>query len=334
MRCRPCIPEPLVNPAVNTEAGAVQELHDSLLAELRATGRLGAEIRRTIPLIEKGKVLTVSDAPTRAIVLDARGEHYAVLFVSNSFDVSYVARAVANAAAAKRVLGEDLGSVILDPIAHGEFRGFSYVLWPWHRPVTQVRGLAYLQRRLLQPRVLGWLRDATARTARRPSGAEVESTFAGPLGHLAQDERLPAWSRDLARRGLERLAAGTWRPSVVLEHKDFGHWNILRPRDRAHQRQFPRGFILIDWSGANLAGYPFANLLSRARTSRVSTSVLTAELRRHCQILSCESDDIMPCVLAGLGFVGGNLGHFAEADYIAQSLDIMRFSMKAAGLFT
>lgn len=311
---------------MNFDEDAVLELHKSLLDDLKTSGRLSAGIRGTIPLVEGGKIVDVADAPTRAVVIGSRGERYAALFVSNPVDVAYVARNVAMAADAKRMLGDDLGSVILEPIAHGEFRGFSFVLWPWHRPVTSIRGLAYLQRRLLLPHVLGWLRDATQHTAREPGGDEIEMAFRRPLALLAQDQRLPSASRELARQGLDRLASGEWRPRVVLQHKDFGHWNILRPRDRAQRPLFPRGFILIDWAGANLRGYPFANLLMRARTSRVPASVLRAEMMHHCRILSCETRHIMLYVLAGLGFIGGHLGHFAEADYLATCRDLIQFS--------
>jgi hypothetical protein len=311
---------------VKNEESAVLELHNSLLDELRASGQLHGDFRGTVPLVERGKILTVADAPSRAVVVNADGERYAVMFVSTTVDSGYVARNVASAAAAKRALGEDIGSVILDPIASGEFRGLSFVLWPWHRAITSIRGLAYLQRRILLPRVLGWLRDATQYTARAAVGGEIQTAFAKPLARIAQDERMPPAARASAREGIQRLGSGAWRPRVVLQHKDFGHWNILLPRDKAHRRQFPRGFILIDWSGANLRGYPFSNLLTRARTSRMPARVLRSEMVQHCNILNCEVRDIMPNVLAGLGFVGEHLGHFSETDYIWQCHETIRFS--------
>lgn len=286
-------------------------------------------MRGTTPLVEHGKVLMADDAPSRAVVIDSRGEPYAVLFVSTPVDADYVAHSVANAVAAKRLLGDDLGSVILDPVAAGEFRGLSFALWPWHRQSTNIRGLAYLQRWILLPRVLGWLREATQRTAQIPVEEEIQAIFARPLARIARDERFPLTFREAARAGIDRLESGTWRPRVVLQHKDFGHWNLLVPRGRAQRRQFPRGFILIDWSGALLRGYPFSNLLTRARTSKVPSRILRSELASHCRILNCEVIDILPNVLAGLGFIGEHLGHFSETDYVSQCHEIIRFSEAA-----
>ena len=55
--------------------------------------------------------------------------------------------------------------------------------------------------------------------------------------------------------------------------------------------------------------------------------MLRAEIFHHCRILSCETHDIVPYVLAGLGFIGANLGYFAEADYVSQCHEIIHFSL-------
>jgi hypothetical protein len=244
-------------------------------------------------------------------------------------DAGYCARNLAKAAEAKRMLGEDLGSVILDPLAGGDFRGLSYAVWPWHRPRTAIRGLAYLQTRLLLPRLTAWLHGATERSAREPSREETETVFAGPLARMAQDARFEPAARGLARQGLERLRAGAWSPRVVLEHKAILD-NLLLPRDRAQRRRFPRGFILIDWAGANLRGYAFANLLRIGQSSRLPAADLRAELRQHCRILACETRDIMSYLLASTGFVGANLGHFAEHNYVGMFRKTLQFSQSVA----
>jgi len=314
---------------VNTNGDSVLELHNSLLGDLRTSGRLKVPIGGARPLVERDTKVFTADSPTRSLVIGSRGEPVAVLFVSNSVDVAYVARNVEKAAEAKRMLGDDLGSVILEPLAQGDFRSFSFALWPWHRRMTSVRGLAYLQRRLLLPHMLAWLREVTERTVHDTYSDELGTAFTQHLKQMAQDHRFPLPSQDLSQQGLERLESGSWRPRVVLQHKDFCHWNILLPRDRSHRRQFPRGFILIDWAGANLRGYPFFNLLLLAQYSRMPASVLRAELLSHCRILSCETCDVMPYLLAALGFIGTHLGHFAESDYVSMFRKTIQFSLPA-----
>jgi hypothetical protein len=309
--------------------GPVLELHLSLLDELRVSGRLKADIRSARPLVESGKEINAADAPTRTEVIGAGAEKFAVLFVSTSLDASYIARSIANAARAKHMLGDDLGSVVLEPLAEGYFRDLSFALWPWHRPMTYTRGLVYFQRRLLSPRLLAWLRDAARRTARHPSGDELSKAFVQPLRQMARNDAFPADARNAALRGLERLASGAWHPRVTLQHKHVDHGNILLPRDRAARRRFSRGFILIDWAGANFSGYSFVNLLGLARNFKIPSSSLRTELLGHCDILSCEPCDIMSYLLAAFGFYRTQLGSFAEADYAALCRNILQYSQSA-----
>jgi len=309
---------------------AVPDLHHRLLAGLADSGRIPFVVAGVRPLSEGNKKITVADAPTRSIVLAASGEPAAVLFVSSPVDAQYVERNVALAAEAKRTLGDDLGSVILEPLAHGRFDELSFALWPWHRPVTAIRGLAYLQRQLLLPRMLRWLREATLRTLSNPSNEELRAHFVQPLERMALDQRFAAAARDLARAGMKRLEAGLWRPHVVLQHKDFGQWNVLRPARRG-SGGFTRGFVLIDWAGARLRGYPFVNLLALGRTSRMPPYVLRRELIAHCRMLSAAPADVMSYLMASLGYLGSNLGYFAEADYLSASRGVIAFSTSAVG---
>jgi hypothetical protein len=299
---------------MNVDENAVLERHNRLLEELKPSGRLKLPVGGVRPLVVVNKKLTTADVPTRSLIVDGNGEPLAVLFVSTTVDVGYVARSLDTAAQAKRALGERLGSVILDPIAHGESAGCSFAIWPWHRTPTSARGFAYLQRRLFVPHVLEWLRGATERTAAEPASEELGKRYFESLTRISRDDRLPPPSQSLARAGLRRLESGSWRPRVVLQHKDI-LWNILLPRDRRHRKQFPWGFILIDWAGGTLRGYPFLNLLDLARNSRMSRAVLRAQLVQHCQALVCDPGDVMPYLLAAVGSTLANLGLFPEDMY-------------------
>ncbi|MFZ1908746.1 MAG: hypothetical protein WAU52_06650 [Burkholderiales bacterium] len=301
---------------MSEELRTMLERHNELVAELRTSGRLDGRVRAARPLVVINKKFTTSDIPTRSLLVDAAGRPYGVLFLSTLLDHGYMARSVDIATRVKHALGEMLGSVILDPIAQGESGGCSFAVWPWHRTLTAVRGLAYLQRRRILPRVLTWLHGATQRTAQAPQDSEVQKMFREPLARISADEHLPLPSQRLARAGLKRIEFGDWRPRVALQHKDI-LWNILLPRDRSLRRQFPCGFILIDWAGGALRGIPFINLLELARTSRMPRAAAREELLRHCDILCCEPPDIMSYALASVGSTLANLGHFPEDYYRA-----------------
>ena len=178
-------------------------------------------------------------------MIGARGERYAVLFVSNSRRRRLRGTKRRQLSAeAKRMLGDDLGSVILDPLANGEFRGFSFVLWPWHRPVTSIRGLAYLQRLILLPRVLGWLRDATKHTARDPDSDEIETAFGRPL---ALNSARSAFSGVVARVSTAGARSARIRRMASPRRPGAQRLRPLEysgPRDRAHRQQFPRALFL------------------------------------------------------------------------------------------
>jgi hypothetical protein len=305
-------------------------MHRALLSELAGRGDFTAPIGAIRPLVEPGKTISVADAPSRSLIVGLEGRPVSVLFVSNKVDASYVACNVYNASAAKRLLGEDLGSVILEPLCQGDFRGLSFALWPWHKPLTSVRGLAYLQRQMVLPRMLRWLGAATRRTAREASSEDCRLLFQRPLEQIARDARMPPEAASLAERALRRLASGAWSPRVVLQHKDFGYWNVLLPHGAA-RRRFTRGFILIDWAGANMQGYPFVNLLMLGRSCRLRGPLLQKEVSRHANILSCDAEDVVSYLLAALGHVGMHLGHFAEDDYVALCRNSIAFSSAVAG---
>jgi len=311
----------------NSNAGV--ELHESLLGHLRASGRLDRSITGVRPLVEAYKTIDVPDAPSRTVVLGARGEPIAVLFVSTPVDATYVARNVAKAEKARRILGEDLGSVILEPLVDGEFRGLSFALWPWHRPMSSVRGLARLQKRLLSGRVLAWLRGATEATVREPDADRLATIYTESLTRMAHDDDLPVSVRNVSKDALDRLESGAWRPRVVLQHKHIGGGNILLPHGRDGRVRFPRGFIVIDWAGANFSGYPFSNLLAFARDFRVRPSMLRAELACHCHISSCAPRDVLPYVLAALGFYRAQLGNFPEAQFRILSRNVLQHALAA-----
>ena len=311
---------------MKSDSETVFEQHGRLLESLQASGRLKTGIGGVRQLESSDYKPEVADAPSRSLILDAMGKPFAVLFVSAEIDAVFVARGVEKAAIARQMLGEELVSVILNPITDGDFEGRSFAIWPWHRPPIATRGLAYIQKYFLLRRLQDWLFESTARTARDPNATELADTYLAPLTLIAEGSRFPQSWRENAQHGLNRLKSGKWRPRVVLQHKEIT-WNVLLPHGPDRRKNFPRGFILVDWAGTNLSGYPFLNLMGLARNYRMSDSTRRAELTRHCRELACETQDILSYMLAGTGFNFTHLGHFPESDL----LEISTAHLKHAG---
>ena len=202
--------------------------------------------------------------------------------------------------------------MVLVPLAQGSIDGRSYVVWPWHHALGESRLLHLIRRVQLFPHVLRWLRDV-ARQTRQPIAASArESQYASPLRTMASAQLFPVAMREAASRGLQRLQTGAWRPYSTLEHNDFWTGNLLLPRDRHSARLHARGFIVIDWEGVRLAGYPVFDLVRFAVSARVPRPLLRLELRGFRQILECEAQDLGGYVLAALGAMAQNLGYFPE----------------------
>src|SRR5262245_36505559 len=249
------------------------------------------DVRRIEPL---GTPADVTDGTVQAVLRGSREASLAVVLCSSPAAPGLVARDVTNAAAAKRMLGERLGSVILDPLVAGEIDGLSFAIFPWHRPCSNSRIVWAAERPLLGARVLGWLHAAATATASR---ADVPAEFVTPLQHLEQQEFLSASIRRDVTFALERLSAGAWRPSHTLDHNDLWRGNILT-RSKARARSsgsYP--FAVIDWAGENLRGYGLFDLIRWCHSIRIGRRRVARDVRLLCEALGCEQAAAMGHIL-------------------------------------
>lgn len=292
-------------------------LHQSLLKHLHSIGAYKPEISDVALLTKEAVADSAEDAPSRTCIRDKQGRAVAVMAVSSRVDPEQVARSLANAKGAREMLGPDLGSVILEPIAEGSYEGLTYALWQWRRSLSGSRIMAFLQKRRARKRVLAWLREVTAVTCRPVAEDQLEPAYRRPLEALARDEAMSEGLRGAAATGLRRLADGSWQPCFVLEHGDFWLGNVLYPRLRFNREGHTRGFVLIDWAGARLQGYPFYDLLRLALSSGLRPAQLRKEALLHCASLGCEPGDAFSYLVAGLGASGLDLGHFPPDRYHA-----------------
>lgn len=223
-----------------------------------------------------------------------------------------VQREVQRSRAARAALGPRLGDVILEPLAWFEDERRTYAAYPLCQPLPARRLPRAAARARLRRLLPAWLLEAARLTRREPTAAQVAHDFARPLAAVAEDPRLGAGLRDGARIALERLEAGTWRPSYVLQHADLWEGNVLlwpsRPwwRDGAPRQRF----VLIDWRGSRVDGHAVADLLSLAQGLRLAPRALRRELERHAWVLGCSLEDTRGHLLAAIGALGLDLGCF------------------------
>src|SRR5664280_1556636 len=229
-------------------------------------------------------VNTVADDTLKLVFRDPRARPGAVLLCSRPAAPDLVARGVEKSVAAKQLLGNPLGRVILEPIASGNVDGLSYVLLPWRCSLSHVRYTWAIQRVMLLPHLLRWLRDVTQKTARTPDGNGA--CFVAALGHIASNLHMQAALRRLADCAIGRIQAGEWKPQHVLAHNDLWSGNLLLDSPTNWLMCVATGqFIVIDWAGALVSGYPLFDLLRLAQSLRVPGKAVAREVQSHMRIL-------------------------------------------------
>lgn len=264
----------------------------------------------------------VLDDATKLVVSDAESREVAVVLVSSPVDPGIVDRGMRIAEQAKRVLGQQLGRAILEPLGEGVFCGLSYAILPFLPPMREGRIRRRFWRVVLRRNLLDWLAGVAVATSASVPDADIVDAFETPLAHVARLDGMNPSLKIAADRALQRLESAAWKPRFVLMHGDMWEGNILlAPRSRVDDDPQRGGrFVVIDWPGATLRGYAMYDLLRLAQSVGLSRAGLRHEVLRHCEILESEAVDAMGYLAAGIGYLGLNLGYFAPDRYLETSL--------------
>lgn len=255
----------------------------------------------------------VADGVLKLLIRDESRKPLAVALCSAATCPDLVERGMNRAAAAKTTLGRQLGSVILDPLLHGRLQDLSYSLLPYRRPLSPSKWVRLLQRSCLRRGLLNWLRAATKVTRRSVSLESLESWFLSPLSALADSKTASRTVRELAATALQALVDRRWTPQHVLMHGDLWEGNVLLDDGRNSLSEpiaHSHGFILIDWPGSLVQGYPIFDLIRLANSMSVSRARLARELVEHCRILECDVNHAVHHLAAALAYLHSHLGHF------------------------
>jgi len=258
----------------------------------------------------------VADGTTVLKLSNPDGRSIAVVLCSPPVSPDMVKRAMDRAHQAKLMLGEAAGTHILDPLAQGSVQGLSYAVLPFCRNLRGSR-LWWIQRALLRPLILDWLREATEYTMREPQPVSIERSFAAPLQHIIWLKPIRGHLRAAASRAIERLNDGAWTPKHVLMHGDLWKGNILiHPQDNILRRlNMSDRFVITDWAGSEISGIAMYDLVRLAESMRLNAQNLRREVEKHCHLLGCEPVDATSYLLAALGHIAMHLEHFPIENY-------------------
>lgn len=308
---------------------SLDELHERLNGPLARALGTSANVGEVSLLCE---AKAVADDCTKLLVRDRHRRPVMVVLCSSPVSPQLVRRGMQRAREAKRALGPALGRVILDPLGEGDLAGCSYGILPYCPPLSTHRLIRRVQRRILRPFVLRWLRSATSATVAEVDPQQLQHAFMNPLIHL---EGLPAASdhlRHAASEAMQSLAGGAWRPCHVLMHGDLWDGNILINNGDAARSRRQRGsrFVLIDWPGALIKGYAMYDLLRFAQAMSLHGAPLRREVTMHCQLLGCPFLHARFHLIASLGYLAMHLEHFPFARYTEMATRCLR-ALEAVG---
>lgn len=226
-----------------------------------------------------------------------------------------VGRSTRAARDATNILGSDLGRHVIEPLSEGSVGELSFAVYPWLNSLSQ-RGLrGRLQRLIVRTPVLDWLQRVTEVTRCAAITNTALTSFTDSLQYIFEETELPDSMRATAENACNELKSQEWAPMHTLMHGDLWSGNILvDPNSGA--RRWRDKFMIIDWAGSVVQGFPIYDLVRLAISFRLSKTALRKELSAHCDFLDCQVSQAPYYLLCALGCIGSNLEHFPKRRYL------------------
>lgn len=228
-----------------------------------------------------------------------------LLHISPASAPNAAARSAEAATSIRRQLDSRLGNVIIKPIIQGRVGDRSYVVVPWFSELSHWRIWRRWQSWCLRGPLLAWLREANETLVRQATFPAADE-FKRALQHLRAWVGAQSELAEPIHRALERLDHGHWQPRHTFDHNDLWLGNILITKST------PYPFIIIDWGGANLAGFGIYDLLRVCASLRLRADAVRSELVAHARALMCDLDDTAGHLLAALGHLHLCRNHLSE----------------------
>ena len=263
--------------------------------------------------------MKLADSAIKFTVLD-QGRPVAVALCAPDSHLDCVGPATRSSVQCKQLLGTPLGTHILSPLAADELEGLSWAIYPYCTPLSDSRLLWPLQRKFLRQSVFEWLLDVAKETVCDVSPSEKESCFLQPLEYMASLSSLPKPIQQAAKVSCHTLETGAFSPNFCLMQGDFWKGNLLidnRFVTAPQGASWSKRFVIIDWAGAQIKGYPFYDLIRFADSFRVKGVKLVECIHLLCQELGCTVTQGRSYLLAALGNIGMNLECFPFEEFLS-----------------
>ena len=263
--------------------------------------------------------INLADSTSKWLIYDREEEPFAFAICSNQQFPGFVKRSVNRAKLAKSALSFDTSRHILMPIEEGEFNGMSYAIFPYCMSLISNGLLSFIQKRYISSPIYNWLFCVLQETQQIPDEEKLNTRIYHSLEFIQKTHQLSDSIRHLAEKTYKRLNDRLWLPKFVLMHNDIWKGNILIDhRNVTGQGGFikTRRFVIIDWAGSELFGFPFFDLIKLGISFNDPIYRLRKELLRHCKILDCDPGDVTSYLLTALGYLGQNLECFPFSNYL------------------
>lgn len=296
--------------------------------------KLDAEVISAALSVEYGHPVAASDISSlgdvafKTEVADATSKFWVpapdggsgFLLVSAAGNPRLVERAAHNIQTVRDATSPDIARAILSPVTTGDLGGYTFAVWPRHRPFeTSNRLTRLMRRRRYANLVIGW-NERLVRETLKPADPQV---FANNLQAVTEEPNFPDDMRHAARSSTERITSKIWKPQHCIQHGDFWSGNILLPNNTEDPP-----FYIIDWAGMQHEGYPFIDMSRMLMSLKCSPKVSARHLdglRRH---IACETQDMVAYVLSSIGHTGQNLEHFPVERYRKMAIRVFQFINK------
>ena len=188
-----------------------------------------------------------------------------------------------------------------------------------------MRILRKLQKIIVVPQILNWLRDVARQTRSSDlSDQHIAECVVGPLTSLRDNLVVDEDVRMAAGKALERMERNRFRPTHVLQHSDLWWGNVIAKRWFGKSRP-----LIVDWGASTNIGFPFYDLCTFAMSTRLSRLRFKMEIARHCSILKCDRTEVAVYCLCALGLLGQSLGFFPLEAYAELCRDTCEFLTKS-----
>ena len=273
-------------------------------------------------LIDTGPVQDSRDR-TSKFIAPARVHGKCFVLVSSPNNPDVVARSVGIIEKLYGVLPASDAASILKPLADGYVDGVSYAIWPLLRPLSKTRIIQSFQKRRLTPKILDWLFNVTVATHTvNDETANIESRFIAPLASIANHQGLSGGIHNTAREAIGKFRTGAIKPVNCQEHGDFWLGNIMLADGDIPGRP---AFVVIDWAGASMCGYPFFDLAKMAFSLNATRAQTLRQIDRHCALFDCEREDVLAYFLCASGSLSQHLEYFPEAKFVEMTQSLFDY---------